>query len=102
VCDYVQLNPARAKLLRPDEPLRAYPWSSWPEYLKTPGQRWPWLRVGRLLGENRIPRDSLAGRRQLEALLEPGGRRSRARITKRFAGVGAWETKPFAKSCWAK
>ena len=45
-------------------------WSSWPEYLKRPGKRWPWLRVDRLLGENQIPADSSAGRRQLEALLE--------------------------------
>jgi REP element-mobilizing transposase RayT len=70
VCDYVHLNPARAKLLRPEEPLRAYRWSSWPEYLKRPGKRWSWLRVDRLLGENRIPLDSAAGRRQLEAVLE--------------------------------
>ena len=50
--------------------MRTYRWSSWPEYLKRPGKRWPWLRVDRLLGENRIPRDSSAGRRQLEAVLE--------------------------------
>jgi REP element-mobilizing transposase RayT len=70
VCDYVHLNPARAKLLRPEQPLRGYRWSSWPEYLKRPGKRWRWLRVDRLLGENRIPLDSAAGRRQLEAVLE--------------------------------
>jgi len=74
VCDYVHLNPARAKLLRPEQPLRAYRWSSWPEYLKRPDKRWPWLRVDRLLGENRIPLDSAGGRRQLEAALE--GRRA--------------------------
>jgi REP element-mobilizing transposase RayT len=74
VCDYVHLNPARAKLLRAAEPLREYRWSSWPEYLKTPGQRWPWLRVDRVLGENRIRADSAAGRRRLETLLE--GRRA--------------------------
>jgi REP element-mobilizing transposase RayT len=70
VCDYVHLNPARAKLLRPEQPLRAYRWSSWPEYLKRPGKRWLWLRVDRLLGESRIPLDSVVGRRQLEAVLE--------------------------------
>lgn len=70
VYDYVHLNPARAKLVRPEEPLRAYRWSSWPEYLKRPGKRWAWLRVDRLLGENRIPLDSTAGRRQLEAVME--------------------------------
>ena len=70
VCEYVHLNPARAKLLRPEQPLRAYRWSSWPEYLKKPRQRPGWLRVDRLLGEMRIPKDSPAGRRELERLVE--------------------------------
>ena len=70
VCDYVHLNPARAKLLKPEQALREYAWSSWPEYLKRPAQRWPWLRVDRLLGEYRLPQDSAAGRRALEAALE--------------------------------
>ena len=70
VCDYVHLNPARARLLKGEQPLRAYRWSSWPEYLKPPGKRPVCLRVERLLGEYRIPQDSAAGRRQLEAALE--------------------------------
>ena len=70
VCDYVHLNPVRAGLLRAGAPLRQYAWSSWREYLKSPARRWPWLRVDRLLGEYRIPKDSPAGRRQLEAALE--------------------------------
>jgi len=56
VCDYVHLNPARAKLLGREQALSEYRWSSWPEYLKSPGQRPAWLRVDRLLGEYRIPR----------------------------------------------
>ena len=39
VCDYVHLNPARAKLVRKEESLRTYRWSSWPEYLQSPGKR---------------------------------------------------------------
>ena len=70
VCDYVHLNPARAKLLKPEQPLREHVWSSWPEYLKRPGKRWPWLQVDRLLGEYGIPQDSAAGRRELETALE--------------------------------
>lgn len=70
VCDYVHLNPARAKLLRPEQPLRTYRWSSWPEYLKSPSKRWPWLRVDRLLGEYGIGQESAAGRRRLEQMLE--------------------------------
>ena len=56
VCDYVHMNPARAKLLKPEEPLRDYAWSSWPEYLRRPGRRPGWLRVDRLLGEYHISR----------------------------------------------
>jgi hypothetical protein len=70
VCEYVHLNPARAKWLRPEQPLRAYEWSSWPEYLKRPGKRWAWMRVNRLLGEYHVPKDSAAGRRQLEVAME--------------------------------
>ena len=69
-CDYVHLNPARARLLPPETPLRTYAWSSWPEYLKAPEQRPAWLRVDRLLGEYRIPEDSAAGRQRLEEALE--------------------------------
>ncbi|MEP6663627.1 MAG: transposase [Verrucomicrobiota bacterium] len=70
VCDYVHLNPVRAKLLRAEEPLRNYRWSSLPEYLKSRGKRWSWLRVDGLLGEYRIAQDSAAGRRHLEQELE--------------------------------
>ena len=70
VCDYVHLNPVRAKLLSPQETLRAYGWSSYRDYLQRPEQRPVWLRVGRLLGEMRIPKDSAAGRRQFEGMME--------------------------------
>jgi putative transposase len=70
VCDYVHLNAAGAKLLTQPARLCEYAWSSWPEYLKPPGKRWPWLRVDRLLGGYAIPKDSAAGRRGLEEALE--------------------------------
>jgi len=70
VCDYVHLNPVRAKLLCPEQKLTDFVWSSWPEYLKAPEQRPRWLRVDRLLGELGIPKDSPAGREQLEQYLE--------------------------------
>src|ERR1039458_3584085 len=70
VCDYVHLNPVRAKLLRADQPLRDYAWSSWPEYLEPPEQRPRWLRVDRLLGEHHVPKDSLAGREELANQME--------------------------------
>jgi putative transposase len=70
VCHYVHLNPARAKLIAPEEPLRAYRWSSFGEYLKPAAHRPVWLRVDRLLGELGIPKDSAAGRGQFEELTE--------------------------------
>jgi len=70
VCEYVHLNPARAKLLRPEQSLQDYAWSSYPEHLKPPPRRWPWLRVERLFGEMRLPKDSAAGRREFERQLE--------------------------------
>jgi len=70
VCDYVHLNPVRARLLTPEQKLREYRWSSWPEYLKSPKNRPAWLRADRLLGEYRIARDSAVARRYLEACLE--------------------------------
>ena len=62
-CDYVHLNPARAKLLRPEQPLSDFVWSSYRQYLGAPSSRRVWLRVDRLLGEWGIPKDSRAGRR---------------------------------------
>jgi putative transposase len=70
VCDYAHLNPCRARLVGADQSLRSYRWSSWPEYLKRPAQRWPWLRVDRLLGEYGISRDGMPGRRRLEEMIE--------------------------------
>ena len=70
VCDYVHLNPARAKLVRKEESLRTYRWSSWPGYLKGPGKCPAWLRKERLLGEYHLPKDSATGRRRLEETLE--------------------------------
>ena len=45
VCDYVHLNPARAKLVAADALLKNFAWSSWPAYLLAPSKRPAWLRV---------------------------------------------------------
>jgi len=73
VCDYVHLNPVRANLLRAEEPLQLYPWSSYREYLQAPKLRPTWLKVERVLGEWGISEDSTAGRRRFKAAVE--GRR---------------------------
>jgi REP element-mobilizing transposase RayT len=70
VCEYVHLNPVRSHLLGPDEALSAYPWSSYPAYLQARSLRPCWLRVDRVLGENGIPGDTLAGRERFEQVME--------------------------------
>jgi putative transposase len=70
VCNYVHLNPVRAKLLPPKQPLESFVWSSYGEYLKGPAQRFPWLRVDRLLTEMGIAKDSPAGRKEFGRKME--------------------------------
>lgn len=70
VCDYVHLNAARAGWLKAGQPLEAYRWSSYGQYLRAPGRRPKWLRVDRLLGEWRVPKDSPAGRRAFGEQME--------------------------------
>src|SRR3954465_9892107 len=61
-CDYVHLNPERARLLSPEKGLESYVWSSFPAYIRK-RNRPEWLRVDRLRGEHRCE-DTSAGRRQ--------------------------------------
>ena len=70
VCDYVHLNPARARLLPAKARLSTFRWSSYPDYLKGRGARPSWLRVDRLLGEHGIQRDTPAGRAEFERRME--------------------------------
>ena len=70
VCDYVHLNPVRAKLLRAGAALESFRWSSYGHYLKPGGKRPSWLRVDRLLGEHGVPKDSAAGREEFARQME--------------------------------
>jgi len=74
VCDYVHLNPCRARLLKKEQPLQTYRWSSYASYLQAPRKRPCWLRVDRLLGEWGVQRDDSRGRGRFRAGLE--GRRA--------------------------
>jgi REP element-mobilizing transposase RayT len=69
-CDYVHLNPVRAHLLKPEERLLAYPWSSLGYYLAAPEHRPNWVRVDRLLGEHGLPGDTPAARQEFERRME--------------------------------
>jgi len=66
----VHLNPVRAGLIGPEEPLQSYPWSSYPAYLEEPARRCVWLRVDRLLGEWGILKDSPAGGQEFAGRME--------------------------------
>jgi putative transposase len=69
-CDYVHLNPVRADLLKPEERLLAYPWSSFGYYLAAAQHRPQWIRVDRLLGEHGLQHDSPAARQEFERRVE--------------------------------
>jgi hypothetical protein len=88
-CDYVRLNPARARLMETDAPLKAFAWSSWPSYWLVPSRKPDWLPAERLLGEYRIPKDSPAGRQELERALDAWPAEppavSRAKVRRRMA-----------------
>ena len=69
-CDYVHLNPVRAKLLGADDRLLGYPWSSFAWYVAASEHRPEWIRVDRLLGEHGIGADTPAGRQEFERRME--------------------------------
>jgi putative transposase len=69
-CDYVHLNPVRAGLLRAEDRLLGYPWSSLGGYLAAAEHRPQWMRVDRLLGEHGIAADTAEGRREFEQRME--------------------------------
>ena len=70
VCDYVHLNPVRARLLKPQEKLSRYRWSSYPAYLLPARKRPRWLRVDRLLGEHGLLGDTKRTRREFALRME--------------------------------
>jgi REP element-mobilizing transposase RayT len=70
VCDYVHLNPVRARLIKPEDRLLGYPWSSLGWYVAAREHRPAWMRVDRLLGGHGIASDSAAGRREFESRME--------------------------------
>jgi hypothetical protein len=76
VCDYVHLNPVRARLLKKGERLQKYRWSSYPGYLRSKQRREPWLRCDRLFGEHGLTKQNRSfrlefGRRMQQRRVEP-------------------------------
>ena len=76
VCDYVHLNPVRARLVGRRERLQKYRWSSYPSYLRSRDKRESWLRCDRLFGEHGLTKESRRcrlefARRMEQRCLEP-------------------------------
>jgi len=69
VSEYIHLNPAEAKLVKPGE-LSNYPWSSYPLYLNPPSKRPDWLAVFPVLNACGIPDDSLKSRRAYQVYMD--------------------------------
>lgn len=61
LADYIHLNPVRACLVRPEDRLVDYRWSSYLAYV-TGRERPPWMETARVLGETGVE-ESPAGRR---------------------------------------
>ena len=70
LCEYVHLNPVRARILSASQPLKMFRWSSFSQYLKAASDRPAWLVTERFLGDCGIPKDSPAGRREFERIIE--------------------------------
>jgi REP element-mobilizing transposase RayT len=68
-CAHVHLNPARAGLLTPAQPLTAYPWNSFVHYLQPASLRPAWLSTQRLFLACQFA-DDPPGRRAFERAAE--------------------------------
>jgi len=77
VSSYIHLNPIRAGLVRTDNPLRSYRWSSFPLYLIPASKRERWLWVDRVLGELGGHQDNRRGRQSYEVYIEGLAKRIR-------------------------
>jgi hypothetical protein len=69
VSAYIHLNPVRADLVKGEERIRNYAWSSFPMYLKGHGSRPGWIVTERVLGSLGL-RDESGGRREYERYVE--------------------------------
>ncbi len=98
--EYVHLNPIRARLLKEEQPLSSYRWSSYPLYLKR--SRPSWLRVDRVLGECGIPGDTAAGRRHFEQVMEARRFEADGRQYKDLRRGWMLGARDFARNCWNK
>jgi hypothetical protein len=70
VSSYIHLNPVRAGLVKANQPLKIYPWSSFPSYVASPGKRIAWVYVDRVMGELGQQKDSRGSRQKYGRYME--------------------------------
>ncbi|MDA1273150.1 MAG: hypothetical protein O2960_03720 [Verrucomicrobia bacterium] len=96
-CQYVHLNPVRARLIGADQGLKSYRSSSFAAYLQPARKRAVWLRVDRVLGESGIGRDTKAGREYFEGLMEQRRHSAKEKIYRSIWRGWCWGDKKFRK-----
>ena len=69
LADYIHLNAARAKLLKSEESILKYPWSSLTHYVAPRRRRPVWMEVDAVLGEDGLS-DCASGRRRFLERME--------------------------------
>ncbi len=57
-------------MVKKEERLESYAWSSYQAYLQRPTKRPVWLRVDRLMGEHGVTRDNVRGRAEFSRRME--------------------------------
>ena len=102
VCDYVHLNPVRAKLMGPEQKLRAYRWSSCRAYLGRRGGGRGGCGWTGCWGSTGCPKTAQRGGGISPRRWKREGRVKISASSKRCGGVGVWGTKRFGRNCWRK
>jgi len=102
VCDYVHLNPVRAKLLPSRPRCGVIAGAVSVCFCRRRRERPGWVRIDRLFGESGIPADSAAGRQEFERRLETRRHQEPDEDFQSFGGVGVLEMNGFARSCLRK
>lgn len=98
VCDYVHLNPVRANLLLPDQPLREYWLSSYPLFLKKPSASGCGWIGGWVSGA--FPRIAWRAASSLRCVWRQAATPKLKRIISRQAGIMG--RRHFGRNCWRR
>jgi REP element-mobilizing transposase RayT len=102
-CDYVHLNPVRARLLGTEDRPLAYPGSSFGWYLAAPEHRPAWACAWTACWVSTASRRTRRwGARNLSGTWRPAGsKRLTKKRSSRCGAAGAWAAKRSDRRCWS-